>query len=283
MDRITTAFRAAMPAIIDELTDRLIAEQVEPYASIARAQLHGLSTAAVTAFEQDLAADTTEHFPAYWERIAGMRAEQGGDVAEILRAVTIGEQAMDSRMRVVFADEPELRAAWAYRMHHILHRGVVMLSQVFIVAHERMIQAQALQIRELSTPLIPLHAGILALPLVGTIDSYRATQIMESLLVGIAEQQADVVIIDITGVPVVDTGVGNHLLQAAQAAKLLGAQVILVGISTEVAQTMVQLGINLTQIVTLATLEAGITYAFGLQGLVVEKCASAMGASPALV
>jgi rsbT co-antagonist protein RsbR len=161
-------------------------------------------------------------------------------------------------------------------MHHILHHGVVMLSQVFIVAHERMIQAQALQIRELSTPLIPLHAGILALPLVGTIDSYRATQIMESLLEGIAEQQADVVIIDITGVPVVDTGVGNHLLQAAQAAKLLGAQVILVGISTEVAQTMVQLGINLTQIVTLATLEAGISYAFALQGLVVEKCAPAM-------
>jgi rsbT co-antagonist protein RsbR len=276
MDRITTAFRAAMPAIIDELTDRLIAEQVEPYASIARAQLHGLATAAVTAFEQDLAANSSERFPAYWERVAGMRAEQGGDVAEILRAVTIGEQAMDSQMRAVLADEPELRAAWAYRMHHILHHGVVMLSQVFIVAHERMIQAQALQIRELSTPLIPLHAGILALPLVGTIDSYRATQIMESLLEGIAEQQADVVIIDITGVPVVDTGVGNHLLQAAQAAKLLGAQVILVGISTEVAQTMVQLGINLTQIVTLATLEAGISYAFALQGLVVEKCATAM-------
>ena len=109
------------------------------------------------------------------------------------------------------------------------------------------------------------------MPLVGTIDSYRASQIMETLLEGIARQQADVVIIDITGVPVVDTGVGNHLLQAAQAAELLGARVILVGISAEVAQTMVQLGINLSRIVTLATLQAGIEYALDLQGLAIAR------------
>ena len=84
-------------------------------------------------------------------------------------------------------------------------------------------------------------------------------------------QQADVVIMDITGVPVVDTGVGNHLLQAAQAAELLGARVILVGISAEVAQTMVQLGINLSRIVTLATLQAGIEHALDLQGLAIAR------------
>jgi rsbT co-antagonist protein RsbR len=132
-----------------------------------------------------------------------------------------------------------------------------------------MIQTQALQIRELSTPLMPLHTGLLALPLVGTLDSHRASQIMETLLEGIARQQADVVIMDITGVPVVDTAVGNHLLQAARAAELLGARVILVGISAEVAQTMVQLGINLSRIVTLATLQAGIEYALAIQGLAI--------------
>jgi rsbT co-antagonist protein RsbR len=281
MEPIINAFRAAMPAIIDELTDGLIAEQVEPYASLARAQLFVLTTAAVTAFEQDLAANNAVQFPAYWEKVAGMRAEQGGEVTEILKAVTIGERVMDAQMRAALAGEPELLASWAYRMHEIIYRGVVELSQVFIIAHEHMIQAQAQQIRELSTPLIPLHTGILALPLVGTIDSYRATQIMETLLEGIAEQQADVVIIDITGVPLVDTGVGNHLLQAAQAAKLLGAQVILVGISTDVAQTMVQLGINLTQIITLASLQAGIDYAFGLQGLTIEQGAPRI--APSLV
>jgi rsbT co-antagonist protein RsbR len=269
MNQLITAFRKAMPAMADELTATLINGQIQPYASLERARLHALATAVLTAVEQDLETGGTTHFSAYWEHVARQRAEQGGEVTEILKGVSVGERVMDTHMRAAFADDPEVRAWWAYRLHDILYHGVVVLSGVFIDTHERMIQAQALQIRELSTPLIPLHTGILALPLVGTIDSYRATQIMETLLEGIARVQADVVIMDITGVPVVDTDVGNHLLQAAQAAELLGARVILVGISAEVAQTMVQLGINLSRIVTLATLQAGIEYALGLQSLAI--------------
>ena len=269
MNQLITAFRKAMPAMVDKLTAALIDEHVQPYASLKRTQLHELATTAIASVEQDLEAGGTTHFSAYWERVARLRAEQGGDVTEILKGVSVGERVMDAHMRAAFADDPEVRAWWAYRLHDILYHGVVVLSGVFIDTHERMIQAQALQIRELSTPLIPLHTGLLALPLVGTIDSHRASQIMETLLEGIARQQADVVIMDITGVPVVDTAVGNHLLQAARAAELLGARVILVGISAEVAQTMVQLGINLSQIVTLATLQAGIEHALGLQGLAI--------------
>jgi len=269
MNRLITAFRTAMPAMVDKLTATLIDEHVQPYASLERTQLHELATAAITAVEQDLKTDSTTHFSAYWKRVARLRAEQGGEVTEILKGVSVGERVMDRYMRAAFADDPEVRAWWAYRLHDILYHGVVVLSGVFIDTHERMIQAQALQIRELSTPLIPLHTSILALPLVGTIDSHRASQIMETLLEGIARQQADVVIMDITGVPVVDTAVGNHLLQAARAAELLGARMILVGISAEVAQTMVQLGINLSRIVTLATLQAGIEYALGFQGLAI--------------
>ena len=271
MNQLITAFRKAMPAMVDKLTATLIDEHVQPYASLERTQLHALATAAITAVEQDLETESITHFPAYWERVARVRAEQGGDVTEILKGVSVGERVMDAHMRAAFADDPEVRAWWAYRLHDILYHGVVVLSGVFIDTHERMIQAQALQIRELFTPLIPLHTGILALPLVGSIDSYRATQIMETLLEGIARQQADVVIMDITGVPVVDTAVGNHLLQAARAAELLGARMILVGISAEVAQTMVQLGINLSRIVTLATLQAGIEYALDLQGLAIAR------------
>ena len=269
MNQLITAFRTAMPAMVDNLTAALIDEQVQPYASLKRTQLHALAAAVLAAVEQDLETDSTTHFPAYWERVARLRAEQGGDVTEILKGVSVGERVMDTHMRAAFADDPEVRAWWAYRLHDIIYHGVVVLSGVFIDTHERMIQAQALQIRELSTPLIPLHTSILALPLVGTIDSHRASQIMETLLEGIAREQADVVIMDVTGVPVVDTAVGNHLLQAAQAAELLGARVILVGISAEVAQTMVQLGINLSRIVTLATLQAGIEYALALQGLAI--------------
>ncbi len=122
-------------------------------------------------------------------------------------------------------------------------------------------------VRELSTPIIPIHKNILVLPLVGGIDTRRAQQIMEVMLSGLSRYQAEVVIIDITGVSMVDTGVANHLLQATKAASLLGARCVLVGLSPEVAQTVVRLGIDLSSIVTRRNLQAGIEYALGTMGL----------------
>ncbi len=126
---------------------------------------------------------------------------------------------------------------------------------------QQVIDAQQAALRELSTPLLPLSQGVLAMPLVGTIDSQRAQQVMETLLEGIAAYQAQVAILDITGVQIVDTQVANALLGAAQAVKLLGADVVLTGIRPEVAQTLVGLGVDLTGIVTCSTLENGIAYA----------------------
>lgn len=128
---------------------------------------------------------------------------------------------------------------------------------------EQIIEAQRAALRELSTPIIPLGAGVVAMPLIGTIDSARAQLVIETLLQGVAEQRARAAILDITGVQVVDTQVANALLQAAQAVKLLGAQVIITGIRPEVAQTLVGLGLELSGIITRATLESGIAYALG--------------------
>jgi rsbT co-antagonist protein RsbR len=125
-------------------------------------------------------------------------------------------------------------------------------------------------IRELSTPIIPVYEGILVLPLVGSIDSRRATEITERLLEGIATQQAEMVIIDITGVPVIDTSTANHLLMTTRAAALLGSRVILVGIGAEIAQTMIHIGIELHGLVTLANLQDGIAYALGQLGLGIQ-------------
>ena len=116
-------------------------------------------------------------------------------------------------------------------------------------------------VRELSTPLVPLSDQVLVLPLVGTVDSRRAQQIMEVLLGGVAERRARVVILDITGVPVVDTNVANYLLQATQALRLVGAECVLVGITPEVAQTVVELGVDLRTLVTRSDLQGGIEYA----------------------
>lgn len=111
---------------------------------------------------------------------------------------------------------------------------------------------------ELSSPLIPIADQVLVMPLVGTIDSQRAQQIMESLLEGVAHHRASTVLLDITGVRVVDTQVANAFVQAAQAVRLLGARVILTGIQPQIAQTLVHLGVDLSTIETRSTLQAGI-------------------------
>jgi rsbT co-antagonist protein RsbR len=126
---------------------------------------------------------------------------------------------------------------------------------------QQIIETQQVALRELSTPLIPIADGVVLLPLIGTIDTSRAQQVLETLLEGISRQQAEIAILDITGVRVVDTQVANALLRSAQAAQLLGATVVLSGISAEVAQTLVGLGIDLSSIHTRSTLQSGIAEA----------------------
>jgi len=128
-------------------------------------------------------------------------------------------------------------------------------------AREEMIRAQQATLAELSTPLIPLSDQVMVMPLIGSVDSRRAQQVIETLLEGISTSGARVAILDITGVPLVDTQVANALLRAAQAVKLLGAQVVLTGIRPEVAQTLVGLGADLSGIVTRSSLQSGISYA----------------------
>lgn len=126
---------------------------------------------------------------------------------------------------------------------------------------EQKIDAQAIVLAELSTPLMPIADGVIVMPLVGAIDSRRAQQIMEALLEGINTQQAEIAILDITGVKVVDTQVASALLRTARAAELLGAHVILTGISAEVAQALVHLGAGLGGVITRSNLQSGIAYA----------------------
>lgn len=125
----------------------------------------------------------------------------------------------------------------------------------------QILMAQQAALRELSTPLIPIADGVVVMPLIGSLDSTRAQQVIETLLEGVASRRAEVAILDITGVAVVDTQVANALLRAAQAVRLLGAQVVLTGIKPEVAQTLVNLGADMGSIVTRGSLQSGIAFA----------------------
>ncbi len=128
----------------------------------------------------------------------------------------------------------------------------------------KIIESQSLALRELSTPLIPISDDAVIMPLIGTINEQRAQQILETLLNGVAEYHAETVIIDITGVDVVDTQVADALVRVAQAVRLLGARVIMTGVRPQIAQTLVQLGVDLGHIDTRNSLQAGIAEAFHL-------------------
>jgi rsbT co-antagonist protein RsbR len=123
---------------------------------------------------------------------------------------------------------------------------------------ERTVSLQKIALQELSAPLIPIFENITIMPLVGTIDTERAKQIMENLLTGVVKHRAEVVLIDITGVPVVDTMVAHHIIQASEAVRLVGAKCLLVGIRPEIAQTIVNLGIDLSQVITKNSLQKGM-------------------------
>jgi rsbT co-antagonist protein RsbR len=128
-------------------------------------------------------------------------------------------------------------------------------------AQDEYIQMQSGLLAELSTPLIPITQDIVVMPLIGSIDSRRAQQVLDTLLHGITERHARIAILDITGVPIVDTHVAGALIRAAQAAQLLGAQVVLTGIRPEVAQTLVGMGTELHGIITRSDLQSGIAFA----------------------
>lgn len=162
---------------------------------------------------------------------------------------------MSAQLAATYADLQEARLAEAQRAAD-LQRALDEIQQ----GQDE--QARLLEtIRQMSTPVVPVERGVLVMPLVGIIDTPRAQGIIQTLLTTIEEEQARVVILDITGVPVVDTAVAQTLLQAALAARLLGAETVLVGISPQVAETIVSLGVDLSGLVTRADLQSGVEYA----------------------
>jgi PAS domain S-box-containing protein len=137
--------------------------------------------------------------------------------------------------------------------------------------HAALIAAQEAALLELSTPLIPISNEVVIMPLIGAMDSRRAQQVLETLLEGVAGSGASIAILDITGVALVDTQVANALIRAAQAVKLLGAQVVLTGIRPEIAQTLVGLSVDLGGIVTCSTLQSGIAFALERRAIDIRR------------
>jgi rsbT co-antagonist protein RsbR len=144
---------------------------------------------------------------------------------------------------------------------------------------EEVIERQHQELLDLSTPVVELWQGILALPLIGTLDSERTQTVMESLLEAIVEKEATVAILDITGVPTVDTLVAQHLMKTVAAARLMGAECIISGIRPQIAQTIVHLGVNLEGVITKATLAGALQTALRKTGQSVQRAEPAKAGS----
>jgi rsbT co-antagonist protein RsbR len=175
----------------------------------------------------------------------------------LLRALLLGDFPQD---------EAE---ACASSLERLVFFDMSIAIDTYIAANVETIGRHQNAIRELSTPVIRVHDRILLMPLVGTVDSLRASQIMETLLVRVVEEKARYVIIDIAGVPVVDTKVADSLVKTTSAVRLLGAETILTGISPPIARTIVQLGVEITNMHTRARLQEGIELALELAGKVI--------------
>lgn len=148
----------------------------------------------------------------------------------------------------------------------IVYFDIALACDTYVAAKIDAIERHQAAIRELSTPVIRVHDRILLLPLIGTIDSHRANQVMDSVLSKVSEAQAKCIIIDIAGVPVVDTKVADSLVKTTAAVRLLGAQTILTGITAQVARTIIQLGVDISTMHTLSRLAEGIELALSLVG-----------------
>jgi len=184
-----------------------------------------------------------------------------------------------ARLGGEFSNNPGALADELWRATILLDRLGLFTTEVYQKSREELINRQQQEMMELSTPVVKLWDGILALPLIGTLDSARTQIVMESLLHRIVETEADVAIIDITGVPTVDTLVAQHLIKTVTAARLMGADCIISGIRPQIAQTIVHLGVDLAGITTKASLADAFSLALKRGNYVISRTGAAKVAS----
>jgi rsbT co-antagonist protein RsbR len=221
-----------------------------------------------------LADITTSEWAPVRDFLAGIsrsRAILGFSPSETASFVFSLKQPLFARLREELAKDAAALAEEMWAATVLLDKLGLYTTEVFQQGREEVIKRQQLEMLELSTPVVKIWEGILVLPLIGTLDSARTQVVMENLLQNIVDTGSDIAIIDITGVPTVDTLVAQHLLKTVSAAKLMGAQCIISGIRPQIAQTMVHLGVAFGDVVTKASLFDALAFAFRQIGVIVSK------------
>jgi rsbT co-antagonist protein RsbR len=211
----------------------------------------------------------------FLEGISRSRAVQGLSAEETATFVFSLKRPLFTRLQSVAARDPQALTAETWVITQLIDKLGMYTVNRFQEAREEVIHRQQEELLELSTPVVKLWDGVLALPMIGTLDSARTQVVMESLLQRIVETGAEIAIVDITGVPTVDTLVAQHLLKTVTAIRLMGADCIISGIRPQIAQTIVHLGVELQGVTTKATLADALALALQRAGLTVTKAKTA--------
>ncbi len=263
----------------DILGEWLTLQQQSPGARpdlISREQLTQQSTNLLTAIATAASSGADVRDPA-WDpvrdalaRTSAERTRQGfSPTATATFVMSLKQPLFNAACRRVTAPEEVASALWY--ITQLVDGLALYTTEVAQQARDSTILRQQNEMLELSTPVVTLWRGVLALPLIGTLDSERTQVVMESLLERIVETGATIAILDITGVPTVDTLVAQHLLKTVAAARLMGADCIISGIRPQIAQTIVHLGVDLNSVTTKATLADAFAIALGRLGLAIAE------------
>jgi rsbT co-antagonist protein RsbR len=205
------------------------------------------------------------------------RSTQGFSPTETATFVFSFKQPLFDELRARIGDDAEALTSAHWTATQLLDALGLFTAEAFLRSREEIIRRQQEELIELSTPVVKLWDGVVALPLIGTLDSARTQVVMESLLERIVETDSTIAIIDITGVPTVDTLVAQHLLKTVAAARLMGADCIISGIRPQIAQTIVHLGLDLSEVITKSSLADAVVIALERTGYEITRRRSTLG------
>jgi rsbT co-antagonist protein RsbR len=207
-----------------------------------------------------------ETLRSYAQELSERIIPRGVETHEVLGIVLLLRDVLARALFAKYQEDLELLNRILDEYEPAANRIAVTVGVSFVEERERVISEQQEALRELSTPVLQFRERLLLLPIIGVLDSDRARQLTEQLLGSIQEKRARVVVIDITGVATVDETVANHLVQTVEASRLMGASTILTGLSSEIAQTLVDLGVDLSMMQTVGDLQGGLEEAERLAG-----------------
>lgn len=244
----------------------------------AGALVEALAVVAASGRTEDLRAPGFAGVREQLTRMAASRARAGASPSHIADEVAALRRSVTDLLRADLAvSDGEASGPHVVTLTVLLGTLRLLVMETALNAGEEIIERQRLQLMEVATPVISLWSGIVAVPLIGTLDSARSQVVMENLLEAVVTQQARFAILDITGVPTVDSLVAQHLMKTVAAARLMGAECVVSGIRPAIAQTIVHLGIDLGSVVTRASLADALAYALHQQGSVIVDGSSGGG------